>query len=164
MQMEELGGINHVTFVTQDLDRLVAFYEEAFGAHKLLELPIPYLKGRHAFVDVGGGSVLHPFEIPGQEQPSPDLPMFARGRVDHFALQVPRGSLDRLGDRLVGMGVSTGEITDFGVVRVLSFKDPDGLHVELGEWVGGDNPADLDMSSASDQQLFVKMGLTAAGH
>lgn len=61
------------------------------------------------------------------------------------------------------MSCSNGEITDFGVVRVLSLKDPDGHIVELGEWVGGDNPADLDMSRASDQALFVKMGLTAAG-
>jgi catechol 2,3-dioxygenase-like lactoylglutathione lyase family enzyme len=38
--MVSLDGVNHITFLTHDLDRLAAFYEEAFGARKLVELPV----------------------------------------------------------------------------------------------------------------------------
>jgi hypothetical protein len=40
---------------------------------------------RHAFIEVGPHTVLHPFEVPGIEPPGP-RPMFQRGRLAHFAL------------------------------------------------------------------------------
>ncbi|MBV8955018.1 MAG: VOC family protein [Solirubrobacterales bacterium] len=36
-----LCGVNHITVLTGDLDRLVSFYEEVFGARKLVERPCP---------------------------------------------------------------------------------------------------------------------------
>jgi catechol 2,3-dioxygenase-like lactoylglutathione lyase family enzyme len=39
-----LAGVNHITFLTSDLDRLVGFYQEVFGARKLMELPVPNLR------------------------------------------------------------------------------------------------------------------------
>jgi catechol 2,3-dioxygenase-like lactoylglutathione lyase family enzyme len=153
--MQRLGGVNHVTFITHDMDRLVTFYEEVFEAHKLMELPVPQLNGRHALIDVGGGTVLHPFEIPGSGQPGPGQPMFGRGRLDHFALQAPDNeTFESLRERLVARGVSDGAITDFGVMRVLTFMDPDGLDVEIAHWVGGTDPAEIDMARATDEALF----------
>jgi hypothetical protein len=81
--------------------------------------------------------------------------MFGRGRVDHFALLVrDAASLEALRERLVALGASDGVITDFGVMRVLNFTDPDGLDVELAHWVGGDDPGRIDMSRATDEALF----------
>jgi catechol 2,3-dioxygenase-like lactoylglutathione lyase family enzyme len=39
--MSSLAGVNHITFLASDVDRLVGFFEEVFGARKLVELPVP---------------------------------------------------------------------------------------------------------------------------
>jgi predicted enzyme related to lactoylglutathione lyase len=36
--MAVLSGVNHITFLTSDLDRLALFYEEVFGAKRVMEL------------------------------------------------------------------------------------------------------------------------------
>jgi hypothetical protein len=80
--------------------------------------------------------------------------MFSRGRIDHFALNVASSeAFESLRSRLVERGASDGEVTDFGVLRVLTFTDPDGHTAELGHWVGGNDPSSLDMSRASDDAL-----------
>jgi catechol 2,3-dioxygenase-like lactoylglutathione lyase family enzyme len=63
--MGSLAGVNHITFLTSDLDRLVGFYQEVFGARKLMELPVPEPEGpgRHALITLGAGATLHPFEL-----------------------------------------------------------------------------------------------------
>ena len=155
--MTDLSGINHVTFLTADLDRLAAFYEEVFGARKLVELPIaePQGPGRHALIGIGGRAALHPFEFTGTDLPPPGQ-MFERGRIDHFALDVPDGdTFDRIRDDLIERGATNGTVIDFGVLRVLSFSDPDGRDVELAHWVGGP-PEELDMASASDEELAAR--------
>jgi catechol 2,3-dioxygenase-like lactoylglutathione lyase family enzyme len=83
-------GINHIALLTSDLDRLAGFYEELFGARKVLELPIPEPEGpgRHALIAVGAGATLHVFEF-ANIPPPPERPMLQRGRIDHFALNVP---------------------------------------------------------------------------
>jgi hypothetical protein len=79
--------------------------------------------------------------------------MFQRGRIDHFALNVAdEQTFDRLRTELIARACSDGTVTDFGVMRVLSFTDPDGHLLELAHWVGGTDPGDLDMSRASDEQ------------
>jgi catechol 2,3-dioxygenase-like lactoylglutathione lyase family enzyme len=78
-----LNDIHHLTFITSDLDRLIALYERVFGARVTVDLEEGGL--RHAFIEVGPHTVLHPFEVPGVEPPS-SQPMFQRGRLDHFAL------------------------------------------------------------------------------
>lgn len=152
--MSSLSGINHVTFLTADMDRLAAFYEDVFGARRIMELPVPKHNGRHALIEIGRGATLHPFELPRIEPPQPQ-PMFARGRTDHFALNAPDAeTFESLRSRLLERGVTDGEMTDFGVLRVLTFTDPDGHTVELAHWVGGADPASLDMSQASDDDLI----------
>ena len=81
--------------------------------------------------------------------------MFGRGRLDHFALQAPDAeTFESLRERLVARGLSDGLVTDFGVMKVLTFTDPDGLEVEVAHWVGGSNPAEIDMTRATDEELF----------
>ncbi len=134
--MSSLSGINHVTL-----------------ARRIVELPVPEHDGRHALIEIGGSATLHPFELPRIQPPLPQ-PMFARGRTDHFALNAPDAdTFEALRSRLLERGATDGEVTDFGVMRVLTFTDPDGHTVELAHWVGGADPASLDMSQASDDAL-----------
>jgi catechol 2,3-dioxygenase-like lactoylglutathione lyase family enzyme len=160
-----LSGVNHISLLTRDLDRLVAFYEEVFGARRLVELPVPEPDGpgRHALIGIGGGAVLHAFEL-ARVALSPARPMFERGRIDHFALHVAELKLfERLRSHLLARGLRNGTVTDFGIVRVLTFTDPDGHAAELTHWVGGADPGDLDMSRASDAELIARRARPRAG-
>ena len=86
--MQLLNDIHHLTFITADMDRLISFYERIFGARATVDLEEEGL--RHAFIEVGPHTVLHPFQVPGIEPPGPQ-PMFKRGRFDHFALNAASG-------------------------------------------------------------------------
>ena len=48
--MSLLNDIHHLTFITADLDRLIAFYERVFGAQVTVDLEEEGL--RHAFIEV----------------------------------------------------------------------------------------------------------------
>jgi len=163
--MSSLAGVNHITVLTGDLDRLAAFYEEVFAAPKLVELPVPEPDGpgRHALIGIGGGAMLHLFEL-GRVALPPARSMFDRGRIDHFALQVSdAATLARLRAELLTRGASDGTVTDFGIVRVLTFTDPDGHSVELAHWVGDPDGGELDMSRANDDQLIHRRATAASG-
>ena len=75
--------------------------------------------------------------------------MFQRGRIDHFALNVADAeTFERLRSDRVERGASDGIVTDFGIMRVLSFTDPDGHTVELAHWVGGEDPSQIAHETA----------------
>ena len=122
--MQLLNDIHHLTFITADMDRLISFYERVFDARVTVDLEEEGL--RHAFIEVGPHTVLHPFQVPGIEPPGPQ-PMFKRGRLDHFALNAASEQAFReVRRRLVAEGASDGAVTDMGSLLLLSFIDPDG--------------------------------------
>jgi hypothetical protein len=89
---------------------------------------------RHAFIEVGPHTVLHPFQVPGVAPPAYQ-PMFQRGRLDHFALKAASEEAFReLQRRLLAEGASDGAVTDMGSLLLLNFTDPDGGCFEL-VWV-----------------------------
>ena len=122
-----LNGIHHITFVTSDVDRLISIYERVFGARTTVDLEEEGL--RHAFIEVGPRTVLHPFEVPGVEPPGP-RPMFGRGRLDHFALNAASEEAFReLHRRIAVEGALDSVVTDMGSMLLFSFLDPDeGRH------------------------------------
>jgi catechol 2,3-dioxygenase-like lactoylglutathione lyase family enzyme len=122
-----LDDINHLTFITADMDRLISFYERAFGARTTVDLEEEGV--RHAFIEVGPHTVLHPFQVPGVEPPGPQ-PMFERGRLDHFALNAASEEAFReLHGRLAAEGALDSVVTDMGSMLLFSFLDPDeGRH------------------------------------
>jgi len=132
-----LNDIHHLTFITADLDRLIAFYERVFEARVTVDLEEDGL--RHAFIEVGPHTVLHPFHVPGVEPPV-GQPMFHRGRLDHFALNAASEPAFReVRRRLVAEGASDGRVTDMGSLLNLGFTDPDqGRHEVI--WVKPDVP------------------------
>lgn len=133
------AGAHHLAMFTHDMDRLIRFYEEVFGAVTKFDLSEPFPGGgviRHAMVDLGGGFALHPFQMPvptGQEDGS--MKMGKRGHLDHLALKVnDEERLQEIRRRLVKAGASDGTVTDFGAVRLVAFKDPDGMEGEVARW------------------------------
>ena len=137
--MSLVTGINHVAFISGDIDRLKDFYARVFDAECLLDDIVTHGgdSARHAFIDVGGGCVLHPFEF--KDNPWLDAkPIFDRGRIDHIALLAPSEEVfDNVRQRLIEAGASDGTITDFGSVLSVFFRDPDGMEAEVAFWKNG---------------------------
>jgi catechol 2,3-dioxygenase-like lactoylglutathione lyase family enzyme len=124
-----LNDINHLTFITADMDRLIAYYERVFEARVLMDMEEEGV--RHAFIEVGPHTVLHPFQLPWVTPPG-DLPMFERGRLDHFALNAAsEEAFYELHRRVLAEGLAEddGILTDMGALLLFSFTDPDrGRH------------------------------------
>jgi catechol 2,3-dioxygenase-like lactoylglutathione lyase family enzyme len=143
--LQLLNGIHHLTFVTSDMARLIAFYERVFGAQVTADLEEEGL--RHAFIEVGPRTVLHPFQVPGVDSPSPQ-PMFGRGRLDHFALNAASEEAFReILRRVVAEGAGDGGATDMGSLLNAGFTDPDGGEHEV-VWVKPGVPAEAGLRRA----------------
>jgi catechol 2,3-dioxygenase-like lactoylglutathione lyase family enzyme len=126
-------GFNHVATMTADLERYLAFYGDIFGAEVV---HIMEAKGDHprmAIVNVGGGGALNVFEVPADAIVGDRTQMGARGPIDHYALAVgSEEELVEIRDRLVAVGASPGEVTQFGGgLRSVFFRDPDGAELEV---------------------------------
>ena len=128
-----LNGLNHVAILTNDTERLHAFYQEVFDAPALRHGPEgdnPNL--RMSIIHIGPFSELNVFQITGNTEAERQTPMFGRGRIDHLALQA--GSIeafDAIRGRLIQRGSSDGFVTDFGPILSVFFRDPDGLECEV---------------------------------
>ena len=122
-----LDDIHHLTFITADMDRLISFYERVFGARTTVDLEEEGV--RHAFIEVGPYTILHPFQVPGVEPPGQQQ-FFQRGRLDHFALNAAsEGAFRELHRRLAAEGTLDSVVTDMGSILLFSFLDPDeGRH------------------------------------
>jgi catechol 2,3-dioxygenase-like lactoylglutathione lyase family enzyme len=129
-----LDGFNHVAILTNDSERLHAFYEEVFDA------TVPRRGGpetgdgdlRLSVVHIGPHSELNVFEINGNTEAQRQTPMFGRGRIDHLALQAESlEAFETVRDRLIARGASDGFVTDFGPILSVFFRDPDGLECEV---------------------------------
>lgn len=129
-----VGGFQHVATVTNDLDRLIAFYETIFDARTRLVLPVgdEAPASRHAIIEIAPGVVLHPFERPGEDLDQWGIDICERGRLDHFAIMArDEEAFEELRRRLVSHGASDGTVTDFGAMVSVGFDDPDGTRLEV---------------------------------
>ncbi|MCU1455730.1 MAG: hypothetical protein JWN46_3876 [Acidimicrobiales bacterium] len=126
-----LDGVNHVAIISNDSDRLHAFYREVFDA--TVSRDDTHGAGeRLSFVAVGPHTELNVFEVVGNTEAERQTPMFGRGRIDHLGLQA--ASLDAfttIRGRLIERGASDGFVTDFGPLLSVFFRDPDGLEGEV---------------------------------
>jgi catechol 2,3-dioxygenase-like lactoylglutathione lyase family enzyme len=128
-----LNGINHIALISKDVDALRAFYTEVFDA----EVGPTASHGdggdeTMTMIRIGPHTELNVFTIAGNPEPDRQKPMWGRGRLDHFGLQAASAqSFETIRDRLVEHGASDGEVNDFGDVRSVFFRDPDGLEGEV---------------------------------
>lgn len=125
-----IDGVHHIALLTNDTDRLTAFYRDIFDAAvDASEIDGPV---RLTFVDIGPHTELNIFEIDGNDEADRQAPMFGRGRLDHIGLRAASiEAFDEIRRRLTTAGATDGFVTDFGPVLSLFFTDPDGLEGEV---------------------------------
>ena len=125
-----LSGINHVAVLTGDTERFLEFYAGVFDAtHEALEERDEF---KLTLVWVGPTAELNVFEVASNTEHERQVPMFGRGRLDHFGFQAASlDAFDTIRDRLIERGATDGFVTDFGHVLSLFFRDPDGLEAEV---------------------------------
>jgi catechol 2,3-dioxygenase-like lactoylglutathione lyase family enzyme len=137
-----VDGARHITFLTEDMDRLLAFYVRVFDAEVTLDMTEEGL--RHAFLKVGPTTVLHPFQMLEGPAPPPASPMFSRGRLDHFALLAPSEDAFReLRRRIEAEGAADGDVRDMRSLWIMGYFDPDGAAHEVILQRPGFEDADL---------------------
>jgi catechol 2,3-dioxygenase-like lactoylglutathione lyase family enzyme len=127
-----VDGIHHITFLTEGIERLSAFYGRVLDARKTLDMTEEGV--RHVFLEIGHTTVLHPFQLLDGPPPLPEAPgtMFRRGRLDHFAFSAPSEAAFReIRTRLEAEGVTDGEIRDMKTMWIMGFHDPDRLYLEV---------------------------------
>src|SRR5436190_10712440 len=81
-------GFNHVATVTVDLDRIKDFYVKAFEAEISFEMQAREDHPRMAVIELGGGSALNVFEVPGDSIIGDRRTQGGRGPIDHYAVAV----------------------------------------------------------------------------
>ena len=126
-----LNGVNHVAILTNDTDRLVAFYRDVFDAE--VDAQVTEAEGtRLTFIRIGDSAELNVFQVDGNAEADRQTPMFGRGRIDHLGLQAASiEAFDEIRDRLMARGASDDFVTDFGSILSVFFRDPDGLEGEV---------------------------------
>ena len=132
-------GLHHVRITVTDLARSRAFYEDVLGFTVAAESPGDpsdpavradplQLYGGVVFATNGILFGLRPVADPD------DTFQSTRVGLDHVSFAVAtRADLDAAVLALEGAGVEHGEVVemaDFGIA-ILSFSDPDGVHLEL---------------------------------
>jgi catechol 2,3-dioxygenase-like lactoylglutathione lyase family enzyme len=149
-----LNDLQHMTFLTADMDRLIAFYERIFDARVTLDREDA--GRRHAFIEIGPHTVLHPFEVPAADLPGRQ-PIFQRGRLDHFALNAASEEAFReIRRRLIAEGAHATEdglVTDMGSMLSISFHDPDDGWYEV-IWVKPDVPLEDGLKTPGDWAMI----------
>lgn len=119
--------------ISGDIERLRAFYAEVFDAEVGPTRPHGE-KGDETMttIRIGPHTELNVVTIEGNNEPDRQTPMWGRGRLDHFGLQAASAeSFEIIRQRLVERGASDGQVNDFGAVRSVFFRDPDGLEGEV---------------------------------
>lgn len=122
-----LGPITHIALTVRDIDVSVRWYTALIGAAPVLDEDTGSF--RHAVFALGGTLLgLHTFPEGIDEQPfSP-----RRRGMDHVAFGcADRDELVAWARRLADLGAEHGEIVDAHYGSALSFKDPDGLALEI---------------------------------
>ncbi len=129
-----LDGFNHVATLTNDSARLQSFYEQVFDA-VVVHDGAEHADGsgpRLSIIKVGPHNELNVFEIDGNTEADRQTPMFARGRLDHLALQAASfEAFTTIRDRLIASGAADDFVTDFGQMLSVFFRDPDGMECEV---------------------------------
>jgi len=115
-----IKGLDHYTIGTSDLERAVAFYEQALGLEKG---PRPDFDIPGAWLYAGGRPIVHLFANPG-------LSDRRTGALDHISFNADdlEETLKRL-DRM-GVGHTRREVPGGKMLQIF-LHDHDGIRIEL---------------------------------
>ncbi|HUP73462.1 MAG TPA: VOC family protein [Acidimicrobiales bacterium] len=126
----KISGFDHVAVLTRDLEGFVAFYEDVFDAHAEAALKDDGIE--MVVLRMAPESEINVFQVDGNEEATRRVPMFGRGRLDHFGFRAASlEAFDEIRDRLMARGCTDGFVTDFGHVLSVFFRDPEGLEAEV---------------------------------
>lgn len=126
-----LDGVNHIAWISKDVDRLAQFYAAVFDA--AVEPTRFHGPGETmTIIDIGPATQLNIFVIDGNTEADRQTPMWGRGRIDHIGLAAAsQEAFETIRGRLVDAGASDGTVNDFGKALSIFFRDPDGLEGEV---------------------------------
>jgi catechol 2,3-dioxygenase-like lactoylglutathione lyase family enzyme len=140
-QRMQLRGLHHVTAISSDLDRTIAFYRDLLGLAVVHDGPSDDdPQARHVWfsaLDSGAGALLSFMHYP-------ELPaaVVGIGSTHHFALVVDTPEeQEAWRDYLREHGVDCTEIFDRGPFKSIYIRDPDGHIVEIATRGPGFPPA-----------------------
>ncbi|XVU22741.1 VOC family protein [Actinoplanes sp. CA-054009] len=125
-------GINHVTAITADLDRLVRFYSDMFDAEKVFEGQAANGHPRMAIVELGGTRYVKIVEDRSGTSANDAPALVDRSRTERFGLAVD--SHDELRDlrgRMIKAGAQVGEIERLPTQWIMEVVDPDGTLLQV---------------------------------
>lgn len=127
--MAEFPALTHVALTVRDLTVSVPWYEALLGAEPVLDEDTDP-DFHHTVYLLGNGTLLglHQHGTPAPAEP------FSEHRIglDHVAFGcADRGELETWEQRLDQLGVAHGGIKDAAYGSGISFRDPDGIALEL---------------------------------
>jgi hypothetical protein len=109
-----LDGVNHIAWISKDVERLGRSYETVFDA------VVGPTRGHGpgetmTTIDIGPVTQLNIFVISGNIQAERQTPIWGRGRIDHIGLAAASpDAFETIRMRLVEADASDGAVTDFG--------------------------------------------------
>ena len=115
-----LTGINHLAFITNDMDKTIRFYRDLLGME--LVAGIGHHGYRHYFFQFGDNQVAL-FQTRG------DMETKGGVELNHMALRMDPESYEAVKARLEGAGVNVHGRT--GDPTCIYFDDPDGHGLQL---------------------------------
>jgi glyoxylase I family protein len=123
-----LRGLHHVTAISGDIERTIAFYRDRLGLAIVHDAPSDDdPDARHVWFGSGDGTYVSFMEYPGM----PDG-IVGRGSTHHFALRVDsEEEQEAWRDYLREHDVDCTDVFDRGGFRSIYMKDPDGHIVEI---------------------------------
>jgi catechol-2,3-dioxygenase len=127
--MPDFPGLTHVALTVKDVEVSGPWYRQLLGVDPVLD-EFTDAGFRHLVWVLNGGTLIG---IHQHERGVPDE-RFTEFRVglDHVAFACGnRAELEKWMDRLNELGISHGGIVDAGYGSGLSFRDPDGIALEL---------------------------------
>jgi catechol 2,3-dioxygenase-like lactoylglutathione lyase family enzyme len=126
------NGFNHVATLSTDLDRLAAFYKDAFDADVVFSMEQEGDHPRMFIIDLGGGAALNAFQVTEDALIGERRRIGGRGAIDHYAISVESlPVMEDVKERIVAAGGEVGEIQRLGGEWSLFFRDIDGMELEV---------------------------------
>lgn len=126
-----MTGINHLAFITDDLERTIRFYRDLLGME--LESGIGHKGYRHYFFRCGNTQVAF-FEYAGARsmvRKSHGSPTGLPLGFDHVSFTVAsREDLFQLKDKLEAAGVEVSDAVDHGTIWSIYWFDPNNIPLE----------------------------------
>jgi glyoxylase I family protein len=127
----QLTGLHHITLISSDLDRSIAFYRDVLGLGIVRDTPSDDDPDtRHVWFGAVDGTPGRLISI--MEYPQLPAGVVGTGSTQHFALAVESAAeLDAWRGYLSEQDVECSEIFDRGGFRSLYLRDPDGHVIEI---------------------------------